>query len=290
MRRLLLALLVLVMVLVGCGGSVGNTAVQPGNAEVLPTRTPQATQERAAPEPKPTEEPTEEPTEAAEEPTATVAASPTEEPSATPAATETESPTPTEEPSPTATPMPEPIVLSGTGADITADVAVTGGLLITSMSHTGSSVFAVTLKDAATGEYAASMGFSVGAYEGTRAALVDPGNYFYEVEADGPWTLTVQVPGHLEQQSEGPYSFAGDGAGVTPLFFLRGGRTDIVLTHSGTSAFAATLYNASSPSYAAGLAFEVGAYDGRSSYAADEGYYLIDVEADGPWTVEVSQP
>ena len=177
---------------------------------------------------------------------------------------------------------------TGRGKDITSDW-ISQGFIIVKMSHSGQSNFAVLLKDSSSGDSRELLANEIGAYSGTRAALEPPGKYFLDVEADGSWALTVMEPGHLPHKEQGPYQFQGRGPDVAAVFRLDSGRVDISLAHQGTSNFAVVLYDVTRDARVDLLANEIGTWQGRTVSNVGGGWYLLDVEADGAWTIRVTQ-
>lgn len=189
--------------------------------------------------------------------------------------------------------VPTPAVssrtFSGSGKDITQNVSLKSPFAIAKMSHAGSSNFAVWLKQAATGKGEDLLANEIGSYSGTRMSHLRPGEYFFDIDADGPWSLTVMEPAHLPAQRQPPYRFSGRGPSVPALFFLEAGRADFALTHDGESNFAVVLYDIGRSSSEGLLANEIGNWNGREAVSLSGGWYALDIEADGSWTVSVTQ-
>ena len=103
------------------------------------------------------------------------------------------------------------------------------------------------------------------------------------------WALTVMEPGHLPQKERGPYQFQGRGPDVPAVFKLESGRVDISLAHQGTRNFVVWLYDVTRGARVALLANEIGTWQGRAVSNVQGGWYLLDVEADGAWTINMTQ-
>jgi hypothetical protein len=111
------------------------------------------------------------------------------------------------------------------------------------------------------------------------------------VQANGPWTLTVLLPGHLEQPEEAQsYEFSGNGNDVTPVFQLADGRTNVHLTHNGTGHFGVIIYNVTTEQRGGLRANEIGEADVSTTFSAGAGPHLISVAANGDWTITIEQP
>lgn len=187
------------------------------------------------------------------------------------------------------TPSASPRTLSGAGKDVTQNISITSPFAVVKMSHTGSGNFAVWLKHATTGKGEDLLANEIGSYTGTRMSHLQPGEYFFDIDADGPWSLTVMEPAHLPAQKQPPYRFSGRGPAVPGIFFLESGRADFALTHDGDSNFAVVLYDVGRSRSEEMLANEIGNWTGRESVSLSGGWYTLDIEADGNWTVSVTQ-
>lgn len=219
-------------------------------------------------------------------PTATTAA-PAEETAASPAEP-TQAPTP--EPVVEPTPLPAPLVMTGRGDNISADFTASGPLVIVEFQHNGSGHFGVTLKNAADAAMVGLVANTIGAANGASMETLDAGAYFYDVSADGDWTITTKLAGHWERASgPAPYSFSGNGVAVPPIFTLADGRANVALTHNGTGHFGAILYNAQTGRMVDLLANAIGAADVTTAVRAAAGEYVIEVSADGDWTIRIEQ-
>ena len=93
-----------------------------------------------------------------------------------------------------------------------------------------------------------------------------------------------------------PIVLSGSGPEATSLFRLEDGIAIFHMTHSGSSNFAVWLLTESGQSVDL-LANEIGPYDGRQAVGvtgelgdASPGNHLLDIEADGNWTVTIEQP
>ncbi|WP_436777960.1 TerD family protein [Yinghuangia sp. YIM S09857] len=158
---------------------------------------------------------------------------------------------------------------------------VASGPVIAEITGTGTGNFAVWTLDSSL-EHDKLLVNEIGAYQG-RVLLDERGTVTerLKIESNGPWTVAVQPPTAAPWLT-GPVS--GDGAEV-----LRwtGPRTVVAMTHNGASNFMVRAY-AESPDqvedpYLASLANAIGAYEGESIIPA--GPCLIEIEADGDWTV-----
>jgi len=94
-----------------------------------------------------------------------------------------------------------------------------------------------------------------------------------------------------------PIEFSGQGDDVSSKFTLESGITIITMTHSGDSNFAITLLD-NAGGYVDLLVNEIGVFDGSKAIGVREdniigakpGIHLLDITADGNWTVLIKQP
>jgi stress response protein SCP2 len=179
-------------------------------------------------------------------------------------------------------PDPAPVVDAGSGDRILRiSRPVAAGPVIAEITSEASGNFAVWTLDSAL-EQDKLLVNEIGAYRGR--VLVDERGTVTErlkVESDGPWTIAVQPPTAAPWLT-GPRT--GEGSEV-----LRwtGPRTVVAMTHAGSSNFMIRVF-AESPDqaedpYLASLANTIGSYEGESILPA--GPCLIEVEADGGWTI-----
>ena len=85
-------------------------------------------------------------------------------------------------------------------------------------------------------------------------------------------------------------SFSGSGQEVTDTFALDDGFTAFVLEHDGESNFQIELIDDDSGETAEFLANEIGTFDGAVGTPIESGTYLMDVNADGDWSIEYGSP
>lgn len=86
-----------------------------------------------------------------------------------------------------------------------------------------------------------------------------------------------------------PQSFSGTGAAVEDGIRIDGGLTVVDATHTGgQSNFQVSLVDDSE--FDDLFVNEIGEYDGETADLIEGGEYLLDVEADGSWDIEIRQP
>lgn len=191
---------------------------------------------------------------------------------------------------PIPTPLPAAIIMTGSGANITADFQVDAPFIIVEYSHSGTGYFGVQLKNAESAEMVDMPANAIGTVTGSNLSAIPPGAYFYEVAADGAWIITTKLAGHWARQpQETSYSFAGRASNASPIFPLADGRANVTLTHNGQGYFGVRLYDVASGRLLDMLANAIGPVNESASIAASAGDYIMQITADGDWTVQVSQ-
>ncbi|WP_137288617.1 hypothetical protein [Natronorubrum halophilum] len=114
-------------------------------------------------------------------------------------------------------------------------------------------------------------------------SIEDAGTYDIAVNNTNAGEFTVQEP---DPES---YTFSGTGASVEQGVDLEGGLTVVDAIHTGGSSnFQVSLVNDSE--YNDNFVNAIGEYDGASAALIDADEYILDVEADGDWEVEIRQP
>lgn len=83
--------------------------------------------------------------------------------------------------------------------------------------------------------------------------------------------------------------YSGSGSSVIRDVEIDGGLTVVTVTHDGSGFFAVDLVPLAGE-YDVSVAYGIGGYQGTSAELVDAGTYLIDIEADGDWELQVTQP
>ncbi len=194
-----------------------------------------------------------------------------------------------EQAEPEPVPEPEPIDLTGVGATATEPFQLEPGLTIVNMAHQGSANFIADLLDES-GASVAPMGLvnEIGSFEGSQAVQIPAGGqHLLNVDADGSWGFTIEQP----RPTDAPQttSFSGTSKTATEFFRLSGGLHRIQLTHQGDANFIVDLLDVNGASVVPmGITNEIGPFDGSQAVTVPgDGIYLFQVDANGPWTIEV---
>ncbi len=189
-----------------------------------------------------------------------------------------------EDPAPAPASAPAPIELSGVGQTATDPFELESGLAIAKVTYQGNGYFGVRLLDQ-NGEMVDLLANAVGSLEGSKATQARAGRHVLDIQADGPWTATIEQP----RPSSAPEttSFSGTGQTATDFFELPRGLKTFRITHQGSEYFGVTLLDKDGKQVDL-LANEVGAFDGsKATRIPKDDIYLLQVNADGPWTVQV---
>ena len=212
---------------------------------------------------------------------------PTPTATATPIPTSTPTPPPTATPTPT--PLPRPILLTGTGQRFSSKFYLDIGLTVIRMEHEGQSNFSVSLLD--------NQGLTVeklvdgrGSFVGSTAIGVNrAGAYMLDVLADGQWMIEVDQTSPA-MELEPTIALFGQGRQASPFFNLDSALTVVRMQHDGQSNFAISLLDSQGKEVAS-LANVIGIFDGSSAIGVESpGTYILDIAADGNWTVNITQP
>jgi hypothetical protein len=107
---------------------------------------------------------------------------------------------------------------------------------------------------------------------------------------DGATDSTDETEESDESNAIDPIELSGSGAEVSDPFQLEEGLSVVTLTHSGDSNFIVRVLSTSADDTEY-LVNEIGDYDGVTAFGVDEaGEYVLDIDADGPWTAIIEQP
>lgn len=209
-------------------------------------------------------------------PANTPTATATPKPTSTPKPTNTPRPTNTPAPTATATPLPEPVTLSGRGKVVTDPIVPPGALNRVIFTHTGRRNFIVhTFRDNGDEDYLAN---TIGSYEG-QALLLGGSSLYFEVNADGAWTITIEPITNSGLASR----FEGNGDAVVGGFDPPAERPiPYHFTHTGRRNFIVHLYCAGGGD---SVVNEIGPVDGEAVVRFGRGPCVWEIKADGAWTL-----
>ena len=246
-----IVLVLLLVIAVACGS--------PASIETAGTVTP-GIAERATDSPAPTDTPL---------------------PTNTPRPTKTPRPTHTPRPTSTPTPSPEPIVLTGSG-DSVVDFEKWEGPALAHIVYTGGGNF-VVWNYGPDGERIDLLVNTIGQYEGTRPLDFLDGEHTvrFQVESSGQWTIEVlplidyirveEVPGIIEGVGDEVVALIGEEPDLLKVD-ASGARSNFVIWGYGN--WRDLLVN------------EIAPYSGTVVVSRDT--FILVIEAEGPWTIEVT--
>lgn len=118
-------------------------------------------------------------------------------------------------------------------------------------------------------------------WESDPVELDDPGTVQFRL-GDTEWELNVTITQPDTQ------SFAGSGEEVRQDIEIEGGLTVIEASHNGESNFQVSL--AGDGDFDDNFINVIGSFDGAQADLIDAGEYILDVNADGSWEVDIVQP
>jgi hypothetical protein len=212
----------------------------------------------------------------AQQRTGHIAAAPTTRPAVSPTTGATQ-PAPTT--AAAAPALPADQKYSGRGSKVVKLKLSEDDLHVAKITHSGSSNFAVWSLESS-GSLQRLLVNEVGRYSGIRPVDLEGTPAALKIEADGAWTITIQVA-----QKAPKWTGKVTGRGSTVLIVdpsTTGGISTVRVTHSGEGNFA--VWAVSGRPHL--LVNEIGNYSGETLLPA--GTVLLDIEADGRWSITKS--
>ena len=142
---------------------------------------------------------------------------------------------------------------------------------------------------------------TTGAYDGKRAHQVSPaqlfgltpGTYLMQVAADGAWKIELTQP-VWDSGDSPPFNWSGTGDDVKGPIDLQSGNRSVAITHDGTSNFVVELVKADG-TLAENLVNITGPYDGSVEVkihpiiGLTPDIYGLIITADGAWTIDFGE-
>ena len=154
-------------------------------------------------------------------------------------------------------------------------------------SNQGDSNFVVHLLDENGARVGGNLANEAGSPEGSSQAVqTKAGRYVLDVRTNGPWTINIAQP----RPSSAPRTtrFSGDRKTATDFFWLSRGPKRFEMTHQGDGKFSVRLLDKNGAKVGARLVNRKGSFNGsRSVQIPKDGAYLLQVEANGPWTIQL---
>ena len=175
---------------------------------------------------------------------------------------------------------------SGDSAAVTGEVSLVPALTVVAFEHDGDSNFIAELEGPVDDLVVNTIGVTTGA----AGVATDRGDYLFDVDADGDWSLTVgqpiAPPGEIRTPS---VSASGDGPAMVGPVELDEATTFTGEHMSDDGNFIVEVYNEEAEGgFPDELVFnEIGEFEGETR-VDPAGVAWIDVEADGAWRLEIS--
>jgi hypothetical protein len=178
---------------------------------------------------------------------------------------------------------PESRSYSAQGSGTTEPIPHQGGLAVVSFDHRGDGEFSAAVRPADGGGSQELVSNRSDGYAGARALGLAEGRYTIDVEAAGSWNIRFEQPRYTDAVGL-PVELRGRSDSATEPFRTEGGDVRFAWDPSNGSGFRLRLLSADGE-----VVFSQDA-NSQGSRAAplDEGIYLVDVRADGPWRIEIS--
>jgi hypothetical protein len=186
--------------------------------------------------------------------------------------------------------QPKPITLSGTQTSASKFFQLKSGLVVFKMTHQGKGPFWVDMLDDQGKQLGSSLTIKNGAVSVSTARHISrEGRYILDVQADGPWNITIEQPRLTSAPQK--RSFSGEKEAATSLFELSSGLKRISMTHKGRGGnFIVELLDEQGREMGFSLANEIGPTNTATAVTIPhDGIYLFRVEATGPWTIRIEE-
>lgn len=178
----------------------------------------------------------------------------------------------------------EPVDFRGDTGRTTDPFDHPGGLARFEYRHEGDQAFTVDVRTTE-GRSLDTLVEAEGPTSGSGYLGLDEGSYVLAVEADGAWQLRYSAPIH-EIGDALPVSYEGEGStAVEPPFEVEEGEITFDYRHGGGEDFVVEVVDAETGEVAATVADTSGETEGTTEEDLDAGIYVLDVDADGQWTV-----
>lgn len=103
-----------------------------------------------------------------------------------------------------------------------------------------------------------------------------------------PSTTTTTTPSTTTNSNQQPISLSGTGSQTTEKFHWNGGAARFNLTYSGEDNFIVDVLDSNGNIAQPGIANAIGSYNGSRVVNLPSGDYMLDVTANGQWTITVS--
>lgn len=178
------------------------------------------------------------------------------------------------------------LAVTGQDSQMSKPLSLKDGLAIFHVTYNGNGDFSVILRDE-NGDVVADLANGHGSFDGSTAVgLADPCNCVLDVQTTGGWSITVDQPTALTGQSL-PTTIRGNGQAASAAFHSVGGLTRFHQLLQGHTGGQVTLLTADGEELDVLGEGDV-AFDRSRTVELDPGTYLLQVDTDGPWTVDIT--
>jgi PKD repeat protein len=179
------------------------------------------------------------------------------------------------------------ILLQGSGDDVKAFASTGTGIRIFTINHNGDSSFYLDLKDSE-GEHIEYLASEYGPYSGKTSIQLGSAIYYLDIDASGSWSIEI-TPSVTEHALPSGSSILLQGSGDDMKAFTSTGTGLRVFTmiYTGASFFDPNLKD-SQGNIIDYLTSEYGPYSGKTSVQLSSANYYLDVDASGPWSIEIT--
>jgi hypothetical protein len=195
--------------------------------------------------------------------------------------TATSTPTATQ----TSVPTAEPTKFSGNGSQATDRFTVRQPVVFVELQHSGEGYFGVWLLNAQ-GEQVDLLANTIGTYRGTVLRNLESGDYFFDIDADGRWSVSVSQTSPPDSGAEPSISKEATGSSVLGPFQSNGA---VRMTFEGSDQSHYGVWLRGADASPRDLLFnEIGPTDQLSTVFPGEGVFFITIETDGGWSAGVT--
>lgn len=174
---------------------------------------------------------------------------------------------------------------AGTGKQSTNFIHLKSGLAAVSSTYNGSGNFIVWLMDSK-GDKIELAANEIGSYAGKTIFGIDEGNYFFDVTADGSWSISVNQPEPTREVNP-PVKIEGTGDSFSEFIYFDG-LTTFDMNYSGDRNFIIWLLDKNG-NHVDLLANEIGSGNVNKTLGIDAGIYVLQISASGDWVVNIEQ-
>lgn len=178
-------------------------------------------------------------------------------------------------------------MLTGSGTSDTQTFTLQAGLAVFQIRNSAVGTFTATLMDP-TGKQISVLADVQNPLNGSTALGVAQGQFKIHVVSAGSWEIDVTQDVSVTPQFT-PLFASGDGPIVTSFFQSSGANATVTMNYTGTSVpFVVTLLTSTGQTVSEIANQPTGPFSGQKTVLLEQGVvYIIDIEAGGPWTIQV---